>query len=482
MMEKKNSFSNIIAFVLFLAVFGLGLLGLYRLFAWKDTSGVYFDTMEQVKNLEKNTVDVVFTGPSHTYCGINPNIFWDEYGISAFDMSISGMDMYCTYYYLKEFLKNQSPKVVFVEISNYAYGGHEIQGNVYRAVLSMPNRKYAQEIIEKSVANSLVENKDFDSYRLVWPIIHTRYKELQKYDFIENPINLYGLGNTMSFDATEVSINFDALEHNDTVELSYEQKEWIDKIVDLSRENNFELLFFNTPASINYDAQAIYNSVYSYVQECYGSVCFDTNRLIDEIGLNVAKDFSDSNHLNSYGAEKLSAFFAVYLHENYDLFDHRGEEEYMYWNECSDFNSRLWLDHRIHVEESRKSLVKNAATNDNLLMVFAANDNPDEMWGLVEEEVEEYLGITSDVVQDGCLLVFLNGEQIWKANVFDDSFRYRLNSDTYLRINCFFDELGKLSSDIYVGDGACLVQELKGTYITVYDLNTDAVAVVKKLD
>lgn len=480
-MEKKKSFSNIIKFVLFLAVFVLGLLGLYRIFSWKDTSGLYFDTMEQLKNLEKNTVDVVFTGPSHTYCGIDPNVFWDEYGISAFDLSISGMDMYCTYYYLKEFLKSQSPKVVFVETSNIAYGGHQIQGNVYRAVLSMPNRKCAKKIIDTSVATSYVDNKDSETYKLVWPIIHTRYKELQKFDFIENPINRYGLGNTMSFDIAEVSINHDALELNELVDLSAEQMEWLDKVIKLSKEYNFELLFFNTPANVSYDNQAVYNSVYTYLQEGYNFVCFDTNRQFDDIGLNDAEDFSDYNHLNSYGAKKLSGYFAKYLHDNFSLSDHRGEEKYKYWNECSYYNSRLWLDHKLYTEESRKKLIKEATLNENLLTVLAVNEDIDEMWGLVEE-IEEYMQITCDEVQNGCLLVFLNGELIWKADNENKSFRYRLNSDTYLIINSVFSENGKLSSDIYVGDGACLVQELKGTYITVYDLNTDAVAVVKKLD
>lgn len=481
-MEKKSSFSNIIEFVFFLAVFGLGLLGLYKLFSWKDTSGIYFDTMEQVNNLEKNTVDVVFTGPSHTYCGIDPNVFWDEYGISAFDMSISGMDMYCTYYYLKEFLKRQSPKIVFVETSNYAYGGHQIQGNVYRAVLSMPNRRYAKNIIDTSVATSFVDNKDSETYKLVWPIIHTRYKELKKFDFVENPLNRYGLGYTTEFDIAEVSINCDALEYSDVVDLSDEQVEWIDKIVDLSKKNNFELIFFNTPATVNYDEQAICNSIYSYVQECYDLTCFDTNRLINEIGLDVSYDFSDFNHLNSYGAQKVSDYFAQYLHNNYSLSDHRGAEEYKYWNECSYYNSRLWLDYELYEEESRKRLVKGAASNDNLLTVFSVNEDTDEMWGLVEEEVEEYLGITSDEVQDGCLIVMLDGERIWSAADDNWSFRYRLSSDTYLMIDCSFDENGKIKSKIYVGKGGCVSTDMKGTYLTIYDLDTDTLAAVKKLD
>ena len=481
-MEKKSSFFNIISFVLFLAVFCLGLLGLYKLFSWKDTSGVYFNTMKQVKNLEDNSVDVVFLGPSHTYCGINPNVFWDKYGYSTFDMSISGMDMYCTYYYLKEFLKKQSPKVVFVEASNISYGGHQVQGNVYRAVLSMPNREYAKALLDTSVATAFVENKDEKTYELVWPIIHTRYKELKKFDFIKNPLNQFGLGFTSVFNSSDIVLNEDALERNDLVELDATQTEWIDKVVELSKEYGFEIFYYNTPETTSDEGQAVLNSVYRYLDEKYGIKGFDAGKMMDEVGVDVSGDFSDPGHLNSFGAEKLSTFFADFLNENFLLPDHRGDEYYDYWEKCSYFNSKQWFDHNIFEEESRKKIVKEVAGTDGLLTVLSVNGATGELWGLVEEEVEEYFRINSSDVQNGGLFVFKNHELIWKADNSNLAFRERVNSDTYMQIDCSFDENGKLNSQIRVGQGGCVVQDMKGTYLTIYDLDTDTLAAVKKLD
>ena len=112
--DSKTTIKHIIQGLIFLLLFGVGLLGLYKVFNWKDTSGDYLSSMEQMYNLPNDVIDVAFFGPSVVYCGINPAVLWDEAGIASFNAAISGQDREASYYYIKEFLKKQSPKVVFV--------------------------------------------------------------------------------------------------------------------------------------------------------------------------------------------------------------------------------------------------------------------------------------------------------------------------------------------------------------------------------
>lgn len=48
--------------------------------------------------LEKNTVDVLMLGSSHVYCGINPNLLYDNYGIASFNMSSGGQTPWVSFF------------------------------------------------------------------------------------------------------------------------------------------------------------------------------------------------------------------------------------------------------------------------------------------------------------------------------------------------------------------------------------------------
>ena len=61
-----------------------------------------------------------------------------------------------------------------------------------------------------------------------------------------------------------------------------------------------------------------------------------------EVDIDFSKDFLDYSHMNIYGALKITEHLGTYLHENYDLPDHRGEEAYQSWEEdCKIFRKKV---------------------------------------------------------------------------------------------------------------------------------------------
>ena len=54
--------------------------------------------------------------------------------------------------------------------------------------------------------------------------------------------------------------------------------------------------------------------------------------LLDKTGIDYETDYSDQAHVNILGAEKYTTFLAKYISENYDLPDHRGEEDFSSWD------------------------------------------------------------------------------------------------------------------------------------------------------
>ena len=83
---------------------------------------------------------------------------------------------------------------------------------------------------------------------------------------------------------------------------------------------------------------ALWNSISEYCGEKEIDFLY-FNRIIDELGLDYATDYMDTNHLNYYGQEKLSKYIGGYLTNQKGIVDNRENEQYNRWN--SDYNAMM---------------------------------------------------------------------------------------------------------------------------------------------
>ena len=309
--------------IIFCVVFLLLLNRIYDIFSWKDTAGEYYSSMNSFYELEDSVVDVLFLGSSHCYCSVNPAQLWEEYGMGSFNMAISGQDLASTYYNFKEALKTQDLKVVCVDLYGCTFQGYGVEGNLYRNLLS---RKLSLTYLE--AVNSIAEKDNRSDFIFKWPIVHTRYRELGKGDFLTKRPTY--LGYSAGFNATPVAKN-DFLDA-EPVPFEQAEQEWITKIIELAQESGTELVFFVAPYQAGQRAQE--NISYAKLMAGQHDVpVIDMIELSDELGLDWEKDFVDFGHTNHFGAQKVTAYLGKYLKENYALEDHRGDERYALWDE-----------------------------------------------------------------------------------------------------------------------------------------------------
>lgn len=313
---------------------------IYTILSWKDTAGDYYSSVNSYYELEDDVVDVLFLGSSHCYCSVDPSVLWDKYGIASFNLAISGQDFAGTYYTLKEALKTQKPQLVCMELFYSNRTGYQVDGNLYRNTLPFKFSKNSYEVVDSLVQD---EERKKDLW-LRWPILHTRYKELQEEDFrIKSPTYL---GYRVEFATNDVG-SLPLYTGNEILELPEERNEWLLKIVNLAKENDIQLCFFIAPYVASEEDQKLWKAVKKLAEEEDIPV-LDMVELSGELGLDTRSDFCDWQHTNYYGAQKVSKYLGAYIKENYNLEDYRGQEVYALWDE----NSKV-CNHEVKAQELR---------------------------------------------------------------------------------------------------------------------------------
>lgn len=117
-MRLKENIKTAVKFITFVLItfFCVGLVNewlkpeYYYNEMWPATN-----TYKDFYELEKNTVDVLIFGSSHAVSGINPQVIYDNYGITSYNLGSEEQSLVVTYFWLREALKYQSPKAIILD-------------------------------------------------------------------------------------------------------------------------------------------------------------------------------------------------------------------------------------------------------------------------------------------------------------------------------------------------------------------------------
>jgi hypothetical protein len=103
-------------------------------------------------------------------------------------------------------------------------------------------------------------------------------------------------------------------------EIPEKAKEWLYKIIELTREEGVDLVLMKTPNG-NAERQKLYNSVAQIAKQ----------EQIPFINMNTI--FDGEAHINVLQAEKVTQYIGAYLAEHYEIDDKRGDENGSEWEE-----------------------------------------------------------------------------------------------------------------------------------------------------
>ena len=286
---------------------------------------------------EENTLDTLIIGTSGASRGYSPLTVWEEYGITGYNLGSSYQTMPMAYYKLCEALKYQNPKVFILEMDA-----------VYRwdNPTEESKRKLFDNLKLDDVKFKAINDKNLklnNKLSYIFPILrfHSRWNELEANDFKKNMKDEY---NKVAFKGIPmiktvkpyIDKNDYMGEKGEKKEILSEDKEYIDKMVKLCKENNIKMLWVEIPCAHSWSL-AMSNAVTELANK-YGIEYIDYNLQSnrDKIGFDWTKDTYDAGgHTNIYGAEKVSKDIGKILSEKYNCVSHKNDKNIAKkWNEA----------------------------------------------------------------------------------------------------------------------------------------------------
>ena len=278
---------RILAFFLF-AVFLMAIL-LAASFVFMPKNNMSEFGMEEAQangilGEKENTIDVLVLGDSESYSAITPMQIWKDAGYTAYVCGTSAQPLNYTSVLLHRAFEK---------------GGTELAN--YFSVFQYHNRWKSLGLHDFTGKAKFTWTDDYKGYRYNTKVDPARQKEYMK--------------------PTDKVAEIPAL----NIQYVREMKQFCD-------ENGSRLVLVSTPSTVNWNFQR-HNGIQKLANDI-GCEYMDLNLMNDRIQIDWSKDTRDKgDHLNHFGAVKVSRFLSEYLKETGLLTDHREDPAYAKWND-----------------------------------------------------------------------------------------------------------------------------------------------------
>ena len=438
---------NIIKTICFVCALALLLGCTNAVFKFKYSDGI--KQITQFYKEEDNSIDVLLLGSSHAFLNIYPEILWRDFGYASFNLSASLQPMWSTYHHLVEALKTQTPEVIvlegyrLVETDDYMSRGTTIKSlygmkwskNKIDAINASVYKKGTLETEEELFTPSEIE--EMEQLPLEFINYHARYSELDATDFLPNygdPMYKYYKGGVVG-EAVYTDYEMPDLSTYNTepMDLSEKTEEYYRKILELGAEKGIPVVTVVTPFYLTNYEYRMFLTAEKIAEEEYGQLFINYNELYEEIELDFSTDILDAgSHLNILGAEKLTTHLGQFLKDNFDIPDHRGDENYQSWENGAEIYKRAYGDHNgLTLIESSSDYAERLMTEKQYSFAVVLNGTSET----TDEESEQLnslfsaLNIETDDICDG-VWFFKDGELEY-SNTSPASFKKPIRFDRY---------------------------------------------------
>lgn len=280
-------------------------------------------------------IETIFLGTSHCFRAYEPELYEELTGEGAYNLGSSSQNIDTSYYLLKEALKYQDIEKVYLDIYHeFLFFNPDNRELVEANIISdymKPSLNKVNFILSRSSSEHYTNS--FFPFRRDWQLLgdftylkenlaKKRQDSYRNYEPVVYDDEEYTSRGFVASYATLNPENFQWIPKSEKVDLSEDKSfalSYLEKIVELCRRENVELIFLTAPSYKEYlDTKDSYEEIHEYVKELaekYQVTYWDFNVCSEEQLDLGAEDFMDADHLNASGAEKVTKCLSDFIQE-----------------------------------------------------------------------------------------------------------------------------------------------------------------------
>lgn len=329
---KQKIFAHI-RVIVFVILLGIVLMRVNKILEpVKTLQNNYYPNTSTYKGfykMEPNSIDVLFFGSSVAVNAFIPQVIYDEYGITSYNLGSEQQSILLSYFWLKEALNYQNPKVVVIDTRfmrklHYGYPCNTTEGLTRNCIDPMRLSSVKVEAIRDICKLDNQQNEL--SYYLLNIRFHDRWKSLKESDVDKFAIIDKTKGYAPEYGkGPDEYKTFDSVDLEVVAELDEIMLDYLDKMISLCNENNIQLVLVSLPGNEMNDG---INNFYSRLAEndTVDYLNFCSTEQYSKIGAKLPEE-SVIGHQNVWGAIKTSKYIGEILKDKYGLLAH---EDYQY--------------------------------------------------------------------------------------------------------------------------------------------------------
>lgn len=272
----------------------------------KDFGGDKFFSGYGYEVENKNTIDVLAIGNSDLYSSLVSQKLFGDYGYTVYSCGASKATLGMGERWLKEVSRNQQIKVLIVEadfIFETRYMG--------------------------SIEQLLGRFRFFGS-----PFVyHAKWKQLKARDFYQLPKREIDDLKGYRFSGKIKRIDRehpDYMMHDKKAKITKNNIVILKRIINFCKKENIQVLMYESPTFFSWNLSK--SELVQAICTKYNIPFIDFNLMLDDIGFDMKNDYRDNgNHLNYFGACKVTTFIGSYLNAHYKLDNHFDDVNYASW-------------------------------------------------------------------------------------------------------------------------------------------------------
>lgn len=303
---------------------------LNHILTYKDSK----KTIYSLRYEKKDSMEVVFFGNSHANNAFLPMELWNEYGYTAYSMSMMAQSFPLVYYCAEDAIRLQHPKLLIVDL--FASTSYSNDFDLMHKTIDNLTFRTRVKAIHEFVADGIKMEYYFPFF-----LYHGRWSSIEKKDFIPyfmrySPRRNARKGATLVSGWKPCEKPEHAIEYannGEGTELSEDALFWYSRLKELCDSNGVQLLFTVVPYQMpvqstegaTIENMKWYNATEKWCRDnqvgYYNMFCN-----LDEMEFDFSEDMQDESHVNILGAEKVTKCIGEYIYENYSFEDLRDNE------------------------------------------------------------------------------------------------------------------------------------------------------------